>query len=156
MASLLDFDSDDEEQVTPQQAVLPEAKVHAEVLPLTAAGPPLEGATSAPEGEPLHEAPRDDVATIPVGEDAKDDDLGRFGELGGVFLPRPLNFQGPDIDHYLRLVFEVDIATMMAMLIKEIGLDAVRMDLPAGAGSSSSAETTQLEVENFDIEGEFF
>ena len=86
-----------------------------------------------------------------LGEDARDGDYEHFSELDGVLLPRPINFQGPDIDPYLR-VREVDVATMMATLSKEIGLDAPKAILPSGAGTSSRAEASQLEKENFDTE----
>ena len=33
-----------------------------------------------------------------LGEDVRDGDYEHFNELGGVLLPRPVNFQGPDID----------------------------------------------------------
>ena len=86
-----------------------------------------------------------------MGEEARDGEFERFEELGGKLLPCPLNFQGPDIDPYLR-VREVDVATMMATLSKEIGLDAPKAILPSGAGTSSRAEASQLEKENFDTE----
>ncbi|KAG2608039.1 hypothetical protein PVAP13_4NG290138 [Panicum virgatum] len=40
----------------------------------------------------------------------------------------------------------------MATLSKEIGLDAPKAILPSGAGTSSRAEASQLEKENFDTE----
>ena len=41
-----------------------------------------------------------------MGDDARDDGQNRFDELGGVLLPRPLDFQGPDIDPYLPWVLK--------------------------------------------------
>ena len=91
-----------------------------------------------------------------LGEDARDGDYEHFSELGGVLLPRPVNFQGPDIDPYLPWVREVDIASMMASLSEEIGLDTTGTLLPSGVGSSANAEATQPEVEHFDVKGNVF
>ena len=41
-----------------------------------------------------------------MGDDARDDGQNHFDELGGVLLPRPLDFQGPDIDPYLPWVLK--------------------------------------------------
>ena len=56
-----------------------------------------------------------------LGEDARDGDYEHFSELDGVLLPRPINFQGPDIDPYLRCALEVDTANMMIELGGVIG-----------------------------------
>ena len=54
-----------------------------------------------------------------------------FVTLGGILLPHPLDFQGPDIDPYLPWVREVDVATMMAMLSHEIEFGSVGVPLPS-------------------------
>ena len=36
-----------------------------------------------------------------MGEDTREDGQHRFNELDGILMPRPLNFQGPDVDPYL-------------------------------------------------------
>ena len=89
-----------------------------------------------------------------MGDDARDDGQNRFDELGGVLLPRPLDFQGPDIDPYLPWVREVDVATMMAELSHEIEAGAAKEPLPS-LGASSNAEEQHLEKEFFDIKGIF-
>jgi len=49
-------------------------------------------------------APREgpvDAAEILMGDESRDGGQLRFEELAGILLPRPLDFQGPDIDPYL-------------------------------------------------------
>ena len=88
-----------------------------------------------------------------MGDDARDDSQHRFNELGGILLPRPLDFQGPDIYPYLPWVREVDVATMMAELSHEIEVGSAKVPMPA-QGASSGVDQ-QLEKELFDIEGIF-
>ena len=42
-----------------------------------------------------------EAAEILMGDDTRDDGQHHFEELGGILLPHPLDFQGPDIDPYL-------------------------------------------------------
>ena len=88
-----------------------------------------------------------------IGEDAQEDAQFRFNDLGGIFLPRPIYFQGPDIDPYLSWVREVDVATMMAMLSHEIEFGSAEVPLPSQ--TASAVEGQQLEKELFDVEGNF-
>ena len=87
-----------------------------------------------------------------MGEDAQGDEQDRFDELGGILLPRPIKFQGPDIDPYLPWVREVDVATMMVTLSHEIEFGSAGVPLPS-RGTSSAVEGQQLEKEFFDIKG---
>ena len=87
-----------------------------------------------------------------MGEDAQGDEQDRFDELGGILLPRPIKFQGPDIDSYLPWVREVDVATMMATLSHEIEFGSAGVPLPS-QGTSSAVQEQQLENEFFDVEG---
>jgi len=87
-----------------------------------------------------------------MGEDAQGDGQYRFDELGGILLPCPINFQGPDIDPYLPWVREVDVATMMATLSHEIEFGFAGVPLPS-QGTSSGVKGQHLEKEFFDIEG---
>ena len=89
-----------------------------------------------------------------MGDDARDDSQHRFNELGGILLPRPLDFQGPDIYPYLPWVREVDVATMMAELSHEIEVGSAKVPMPT-QGASSGVDQ-QLEKELFDIEGIFY
>ena len=89
-----------------------------------------------------------------MGDDAHDDGQHHFDELGGVLLPRPLDFQGPDIYPYLPWVREVDVATMMVELSHEIEVGSAKVPLPS-LGTSFNAKEQQLEKEFFDIEGIF-
>jgi hypothetical protein len=65
------------------------------------------------------------------GDYSRDEGQYCFNDLGGILLPRPVNFQGPDIDPYLPWVREVDVATMMAMLSHEIEFGSVGVPLPS-------------------------
>ena len=102
------------------------------------------------------EAREDSVkaAEVLMGDDAREGGHERFNELGGILLPCSLNFQGPDIDHYLPWIHEVDVATMMAELSHEIEFGPMRVPLPS-QGTSSAVEKCQLEKELFDVEGTF-
>jgi hypothetical protein len=86
-----------------------------------------------------------------MGEDAQEDGQYRFNDLGGILLPRPIYFQGPDIDPYLPWVCEVDVATMIAMLSHEIEFGSAEVPLPSQ--TASAVEERQLEKELFDVEG---
>ena len=66
-----------------------------------------------------------------MGDNTRDDGQHCFKELGGVLLPRSLDFQGPDIDPYLPWVREVDVATMMAELSHEIEVSATKVPPPS-------------------------
>ena len=87
-----------------------------------------------------------------MGEDSRENGQHRFNELGGILLPRPLNFQGPDIDPYLPWIREVDVATMMAELSHEIEFGHAKVP-PPSQGTSSAVGKHQLEKELFDVEG---
>ena len=71
-----------------------------------------------------------------MGDDSRDDGQYRFNDLGGVLLPRPINFQGLDIDPYLSWVREVDVATMMATLSHEIEFGSAGVPLPSQTASA--------------------
>ena len=71
------------------------------------------------------------AAEVLMGEDTREDGHHRFNELGGILLPRPLNFQGPDIDPYLSWIREVDVATMIAELSHEIEFGPTKVPLPS-------------------------
>ena len=75
-----------------------------------------------------------------MGDDARDDGQNRFDELGGVLLPRPLDFQGPDIDPYLPWVREVDVATMMATLNHKIEFGSAEVTLPSQTASGEEGQ----------------
>jgi len=75
-------------------------------------------------------------------------------DLGGILLPRPVNFQGPDIDPYLPWVREVDVATMMATLNHKIEFGSAEVTLPSQ--TASGEEGRQLEKEVFEVEGNSF
>ena len=66
-----------------------------------------------------------------MGEDTREDGQHRFNELGGILLPRPLNFQGPDVDPYLPWIREVDVATMMAKLSHENEFGSAKVPPPS-------------------------
>ena len=102
-------------------------------------------ATETREGSARAEA-------VLMDEDTRDDGQLRFDELGGILVPRPLDFQGPDIDPYLPWVREVDVATMMATLSHEIEFGSAGVPLPS-QGTSSVVQEQQLEKEFFDVEG---
>ena len=89
-----------------------------------------------------------------MGKDTSEDGQHRFNELGRILLPRPLNFQGPDIDPYLPWIREVDVATMIAELSHEIEFGPAEVPLPS-QGTSSAVGKRQLEKELFDVEGTF-
>jgi hypothetical protein len=114
----------------------------------------LEGVETEGAGRIVTEAPKDPVgaAAALMGEDTREDGLHRFNELGGILLPRPLNFQGPDVDPYLPWICEVDVATMIAELSHEIEFGPTKVPLPS-QGTSSAVEKRQLEKELFDVEG---
>ena len=84
-------------------------------------------------------------------EDSRDEGQFSFNDLGGILLPRHVNFQGPDIDPYLPWVREVDVATMMATLSHEIELGSVEVSLPSQTASVEDGQP--LEKEYFDVEG---
>ena len=90
-----------------------------------------------------------------MGEDSRKNGQHRFNELGGILLPRPLNFQGPDIDPYLPWIREVEVAEMIAELSHEIEFGPTKVPLPS-EGTSSAIEKHHLEKEFFDVEGTFF
>ena len=66
-----------------------------------------------------------------MGDDSRDEGQYCFKDLGGILLPRPVNFQGPDIDPYLPWVCEVDVDTMMATLNHEIEFGSTEVPLPS-------------------------
>ena len=102
------------------------------------------------------EAREDSVKAVEVlmGDDAREGGHERFNELGGILLPRPLNFQGLDIDPYLPWIREVEVAEMIAELSHEIEFGATKVPLPS-EGTSSAVKNRQLEKELFDVEGIF-
>ena len=67
-----------------------------------------EGAVNEDAGAATTAAREDPVRAeeVLMGEDVRDDGQHRFNELGGILLPRPLDFQGPDIDPYLPWVLK--------------------------------------------------
>ena len=130
--------------------IAPVKEADPKVASSAGAGADSGDAAGTPEASPTREALGEN-AEIPTSEDAKMDDFERFAELGGVLLPRPVNFQGPDIDPYLPWVREVDVATMIATLSAEIGLSAPGAILPSGAGTSSGGGAAQLEAESIYI-----
>jgi len=75
-----------------------------------------------------------------IGEDAQEDPQFRFNDLGGIFLHRPIYFQGPDIDPYLSWVREVDVATMMATLSHEIEFGSAGVPLPSQTASAMEGQ----------------
>ena len=87
-----------------------------------------------------------------MGGDSRDEGQYFFNDLGGILLPRPINFQGPDIDPYLPWVREVDVATMMAELSHEIEVGSAKVPVPS-RGTSSAMEEQRLEEEFFDVKG---
>jgi len=89
-----------------------------------------------------------------MGDDSRDEGQYCFNDLGGILLPRPINFHGPDIDPYLPWVREVDVATMMATLNHEIEFGSAEVPLPSQ--TASVEEGQQLEKELFDVEGNSF
>ena len=89
-----------------------------------------------------------------MGKDTSEDGQHRFNELGRILLPRPLNFQGPDIDPYLPWIREVEVAEMIAELSHEIEFGPTKVPLPS-EGTSSAVKNRQLEKELFDVEGIF-
>ena len=62
-----------------------------------------EGAVNEDAGAATTAAREDPVRAeeVLMGEDVRDDGQHRFNELGGILLPRPLDFHGLDIDPYL-------------------------------------------------------
>ena len=68
----------------------------------------VEGAGSEKTGAVATAAHKDSVraAEVLMGDGARDDGQHHFDELGAVLLPRPLDFQGPDIDPYLPWVLK--------------------------------------------------
>jgi hypothetical protein len=88
-----------------------------------------------------------------MGDDSCDEGQYCFNDLGAILLPRPVNFQGPDIDPYLPWVCEVDVATMMATLNHEIEFGSTEVPLPSQ--TASAVEGQQMEKEVFDVEGNF-
>ena len=72
-----------------------------------------------------------------MGDDSRDEGQYCFKDLGGILLPRPVNFQGPDIDPYLPWVCEVDVATMMAELSHEIEVGSAKAPVPLRGTSSA-------------------
>ena len=66
-----------------------------------------------------------------MGDDSRDEGQYCFNDLGAILLPRPVNFQGPDIDPYLPWVCEVDVDTMMATLNHEIEFGSTEVPLPS-------------------------
>ena len=127
MVSLLDLGSDDEAEASPRlappQAEEPASKAVPDVQSSAEAWACLGGAAGVPDASQHHEASEEKEAEVLMGEEARDGEFERF------------------------------VATMMATLSKEIGLDAPKAILPSGAGTSSRAEASQLEKENFDTEG---
>ena len=60
----------------------------------------LEGVVSEDAGAVATAACKDRMGAeaVLMGDDTRDDGQHRFDELGRVILPRPIDFQGPDID----------------------------------------------------------
>jgi len=93
----------------------------------------LEGIETEGAGAVDAEARRDTggAAEALMGDDTRDEGHLRFNELGGILLPRPLNFQGPDIDPYLPRIREVEVAEMIAELSHEIEFGPTKVPLPS-------------------------
>jgi hypothetical protein len=75
------------------------------------------------------------AAAALMDDDSREEGQFSFNDLGGILLPRPVNFQGPDIDPYLPWVHEVDVATMMATLNHEIKFGSAEVPLPSQTAS---------------------
>jgi hypothetical protein len=63
-----------------------------------------------------------------------------------------LPFQGPDIDPYLRLVLEVDVAELMSELGGVLGGPSVS-EATAQAGTSAQTRGLSEKLEDFYVEG---
>ena len=165
--SLLDLDDDsatiDHVLPTPAVAAQPTSalvKDVAEVASTVIATPSvqpsgvLESAVNEGAGAIATEARKDPVGAEEtlMGEDARDDGQYCFNKLGGILLPRSLDFQGPDIDPYLPWVREVDVSTMMAELNHEIEVGSAKVPVPS-RGASSVVEEQRLEREFYDVKG---